>query len=42
MKLQSLGVTFGDPLVPRWVIVDDEYARSPAVQLDGTSVVLLP
>ena len=46
LKLQSLGVTFGDALVQQcgleWVVVEDEYGRDPALSLPGTSVILFP
>jgi Domain of unknown function (DUF3806) len=46
LKLQCLGVTFGDALVQRlgltWVAVDDDYGRDAALTLDGTSVRVFP
>lgn len=46
VKLQSLGIAFGDALAQRlglrWVTVEDEYGRDPALKLDGTSVVTFP
>lgn len=46
VKLQSLGIAFGDALVQklglRWVTVEDEYGRDPALKLDGTSIVTFP
>lgn len=46
LKLQCLGVTFGDALVQKlglsWVAVEDEYGRDPALALEGTSVRLFP
>jgi hypothetical protein len=46
VKLQSLGVTFGDVLVQglgaEWVIVEDEHGRDPAVAIAGTSILLYP
>src|SRR5579871_503759 len=46
LKLQCLGVTFGDALAQRlgltWVAVEDEYGRDPALTLDGTSVRVFP
>lgn len=46
IKLQSLGIAFGDALAQRlglrWVTVEDEYGRDPALKLDGTSVVTFP
>ena len=45
-ELQSLGVVLGDAFVQelgmRWVAVEDEYGRDPALQLPGTSVLLYP
>jgi hypothetical protein len=45
-ELQSMGVVLGDAFVQelggRWVIVEDEYGRDPAVVVPGTSVVLYP
>jgi hypothetical protein len=46
LKLQCLGVTFGDALAQRlgltWVAVEDDYGRDPALALDGTSVRAFP
>ena len=46
VKLQSLGITFGDALAQEvgleWVFVEDEYGRDPALRLKGTSVLLFP
>jgi hypothetical protein len=46
VKLQSLGITFGDALLQaqglRWVLVEDEYGLDPALVLDGTSVKVFP
>jgi len=46
VKLQSLGVAFGDALAQhmglRWVAVEDQYGRDPALTLDGTSVRVFP
>ena len=46
VKLQSLGITFGDALAQklglRWVTVEDEYGRDPALKLDGTSILTFP
>jgi hypothetical protein len=46
LKLQCLGVTFGDALAQRlgltWVAVEDDYGRDAALTLDGTSVRLFP
>lgn len=46
VKLQCLGVAFGDALAQelgmRWVAVNDEYGRDPALELPETSVVIFP
>jgi hypothetical protein len=46
VKLQSLGITFGDALAQklglRWVTVEDEYGRDPALKLDDTSILTFP
>jgi Domain of unknown function (DUF3806) len=46
VKLQSLGVAFGDALAQeldlRWVTIEDEYGRDPALVLDGTSIKVFP
>ena len=46
LKLQCLGIAFGDALAQhlglRWVAVEDEYGRDPALKLDGTSVLVFP
>ena len=46
VKLQSLGITFGDALAQklglRLVTVEDEYGRDPALKLDGTSILTFP
>lgn len=46
VKLQSLGISFGDALAQkldlRWVTVEDEYGRDPALKLEGTSVLTFP
>src|SRR5439155_17753103 len=46
LKLQCLGVTFGDALAQRlgltWVAVEDKYGRDPALALDGTSILIFP
>ena len=46
LKLQCLGVTFGDALVQKlglkWIAVEDEYGRDPALTLEGTSVCVFP
>ena len=45
-KLQALGISFGDALAQvldlEWVVVDDEYGRSPALAVAGTSIRLFP
>ena len=45
-KLQSLGITFGDALREkmelRWVAVDDEYGRDPALRDKGTALLIFP
>ena len=46
VKLQCLGIAFGDILVQdlglRWITVEDEYGRDPALRLDGSSVLVFP
>ena len=46
VKLQCLGIAFGDILVQdlglRWITVEDEYGRDPALKLDGSSVLVFP
>ena len=46
LKLQCLGVTFGDALVQKlglsWVAVEDEHGRDPALTLEGTSLRVFP
>ena len=46
LKLQCLGVTFGDALAQklglRWVAVEDKYGRDPALTLEGTSILVFP
>lgn len=46
IKLQSLGVAFGDALAQHlglvWVAVEDEYGCDPALKLEGTSILLFP
>jgi hypothetical protein len=46
VKLQALGVAFGDALVQtlglKWVAIDDEYGCDPALVLEGTSVKVFP
>ncbi|MDN3657232.1 DUF3806 domain-containing protein [Ferruginibacter paludis] len=45
-KLQSLGITLGDILVQEmsfvWIEVDDEFGKSPALQLPDTTLILYP
>jgi hypothetical protein len=45
-ELQCLGVVLGDAFVQElkmeWVIVEDEYGRSPAVRVPGTTILLSP
>jgi hypothetical protein len=45
-ELQSMGVVLGDALVQelglRWVMVEDEYGRDPALAVPGKSVLLYP
>jgi hypothetical protein len=44
VKLQSLGVAFGDVLAQRcgleWLTVSDRYGRDAALRLPGTSVIV--
>jgi hypothetical protein len=46
VKLQSLGITFGDALAQKlglkWVSVEDEYGRDPALIAEGTSIITFP
>jgi uncharacterized protein DUF3806 len=46
LKLQCLGVTFGDALVQKlgctWIAVEDDYGRDPALTLEGASIHLFP
>ena len=46
LKLQCLGVTFGDALAQRlglaWMAVEDSQGRDPALIVEGTSIVLFP
>jgi len=46
LKLQCLGVTFGDALVQRlrlaWVAVEDSQCRDPALIVEGTSILVFP
>jgi hypothetical protein len=45
-ELQSMGVVLGDALVQelgfRWIVLEDEYGRNPAVAVPGMSVLLFP
>jgi hypothetical protein len=45
-KLQALGICLGDclsqELLMDWVIVDDEYGRSPALNWPGTTIYVFP
>lgn len=46
LKLQCLGITFGDALAQyldlTWVMVEDSYGRDPALSLAGTTVMTFP
>jgi hypothetical protein len=46
LKLQSLGITFGDALAQElglaWVAVEDAHGRVPALRDQGTSIVIFP
>src|SRR5688572_4779908 len=46
VKLQCLGITLGDAFIQelgmRWVAVEENGARGPAIELPGTTVVLFP
>jgi len=46
LKLQCLGVTFGDALAQKlsleWVAVEDEFGRDPALSKVGTSLLAFP
>ena len=46
VKLQCLGIAFGDALVQnlglKWVAVEDEYGRDPALVVEGTSIISFP
>ena len=46
LKLQCLGVTFGDALAQRlglaWIAVEDSQGRDPALIVEGTSIALFP
>jgi hypothetical protein len=45
-KLQALGICLGDALAQEllmdWVLVDDEYGRSPALNWPGTTIYTFP
>jgi Domain of unknown function (DUF3806) len=45
-ELQSMGIVLGDALVQemglRWVIVEDEYGRDPALAVPGKSLLIYP
>jgi hypothetical protein len=46
LKLQCLGITFGDALAQKlgmhWVVVEDEYGRDPALSFENSSVLSFP
>jgi len=46
VKLQSLGITFGDVIVQDlnflWIEVEDEYGIDPALILPNTTLILFP
>jgi len=46
VKLQSLGITFGDVIVQDmnfiWIEVEDEFGVDPALQLPYTSLIIYP
>ncbi len=46
LKLQCLGITFGDALAQRlglqWVVVQDDHGRDPALSRVGTSILVFP
>jgi hypothetical protein len=46
LNLQCLGVTFGDALAQvaelKWVVVEDEYGKDPALVVDGASIKVFP
>ncbi|NTV47474.1 MAG: DUF3806 domain-containing protein [Chlorobiales bacterium] len=46
LKLQCLGITFGDALAQQlgmtWVLIEDEYGRDPALTISGTSIFVYP
>ena len=45
-KLQALGICLGDALAQKlllnWVLVDDDYGRSPALNWPGTTIYSFP
>jgi hypothetical protein len=45
-ELQSMGIVLGDALAQelglRWVMVQDEYGRDPALAVPGRSVLIFP
>jgi hypothetical protein len=45
-KLQALGICLGDALAQElhmdWVVVEDEYGRSPALNWPGTTIYTFP
>ncbi len=46
LKLQCLGITFGDALAQElgmtWVVVEDEYGRDPALTFADSTVLAFP
>jgi Domain of unknown function (DUF3806) len=46
LKLECLGVTFGDALVQSlgftWIAIEDDYGRGPALTLEGISIIVFP
>jgi hypothetical protein len=46
LKLQCLGIAFGDALAQKlglkWVAVEDENGRDPALSVEGTSLLVFP
>jgi hypothetical protein len=46
LKLQCLGITFGDALAQelgmKWVVVEDEYGRDPALCFADSAVLAFP
>jgi hypothetical protein len=45
-ELQSMGIVLGDAFVQqlgfRWIMVEDEYGRDPAIAVPGKTVLLYP